>query len=241
MHGLPKLCLKGSFCSCIPRWIVLVVFRSRRASSKQSRICYFCDIHFIEFPAVQNYVGINMIETIWIVDPRILEEIAFCKKGFLHLLFWMVVGLNMGTIGGHWDGFLSITDDWEREVVLFPFDWQATNYCRSLLVITNILAWLSCVRKLIGGNVFKKQGHGYVVSSSLWTWIWMWNISLWCKVDWISWSGALRVLSGSFWDYIRFVVPESFAYWSSLKQDEKCWLEPSKVKWEQSHCHYYLV
>jgi hypothetical protein len=79
----------------------LVVFRSGRASSKQSWICYFHDIHFIGFPAVQNYVGINMKETIWIVDPRILDEIAFREKGFVHPLFWMVVGLNLGTIGGH--------------------------------------------------------------------------------------------------------------------------------------------
>jgi hypothetical protein len=77
------------------------VFRSGRVSSKQSQICYFHDIHFIEFQAVQNYVGINVIETIWIVDPRILEEIAFCEKGFVHPLFWMVVGLNLGTIGRH--------------------------------------------------------------------------------------------------------------------------------------------
>ncbi len=198
MHGLPKLCLKGSFCSCIPRWIVLVVFRNGRASSKQSRIYYFRDIHFIGFTAVQNYVGINMIETIGIVDLRILEEIAFRKKGFVHPLFWMVVGLSLGMIGGHWNGFLPITDDWEREVVLFPFDWQATNYCRSLLVITNIPGWSSCVRKFIVGNVIKKQGCGAVKSSSLWNWIWMWNVFLWCKVNWISWNGALYVLSSSF-------------------------------------------
>jgi hypothetical protein len=77
------------------------VFGSRRASSKQSRIYYFHDIHFIGFPAVQNYVGINMKETIRNNDPRILEEIAFREKGFVHPLFWMVVGLNLGTIGRH--------------------------------------------------------------------------------------------------------------------------------------------
>ncbi len=81
--------------------MVLVVLRSGRASSKQLQICYFHDIHFNGFPAVQNYVGINMIETIGITNRKILEEIAFREKGFVHPLFWMVVGLNLDTIGGH--------------------------------------------------------------------------------------------------------------------------------------------
>jgi hypothetical protein len=42
-----------------------------------------------------------MIETIGIVDLRILEEMAFRERGFVHPLFWMVVGLSLGMIGGH--------------------------------------------------------------------------------------------------------------------------------------------
>jgi hypothetical protein len=45
--------------------------------------------------------GIHMMETTWIVEPRNLEEITFCKEGLVDSLCRMVVGLNVGTIHGH--------------------------------------------------------------------------------------------------------------------------------------------
>ncbi len=114
------------------------------------------------------------METAWIIEQGILEEITFCNKGLVDSLYRMVVGLNFGMIYVHWHRLLPFTDNQKREVKLFSFNWQALNLCRSLLVISNILAWLSCSREFNVRNDIRRLYnrrmiwlYGAVMRSSL--------------------------------------------------------------------------
>ncbi len=120
VHGLPKFSLKRTFCGSIPRQIVFIIFRRRRAHSKKTWIWNVCVVNIIWFPAIKDNVGINLMKAFRIIDPTVLEQVTFCKKRLMETLLRMVLGLNVGMIGNHWYGSVPLTDDWKREVILFP-------------------------------------------------------------------------------------------------------------------------
>ncbi len=179
----------------IHRQLNLLDIWCRRAHSKKTWIWNVCDVNIIWFPAIEDKIGINLMKAFRIIDPTVLEQVTFHKKRLMEMLLWMVLGLNVGTIGNHWYRLVPLNDDWKGEVIFFTVNWQTSNLCRSLFVIINITSWPSWGRENIVKRINRDNSSRRMIKldqtlmrSSLWSRIHVRFCfgcnSLWYNVSW---------------------------------------------------------
>ncbi len=213
-HHLPELCLKRTACGSVKRWIVFIIFWCLGSRFKEAWIRNIIEMVCIQFPWIQTQVFRHHSQASGIIEPGVLQQIAFSEKVLQKILLWVILSHTTSICNGS-NRMLPIADDisMEGKIVWLPIDWESLQFSRAILVGSHILS------KTTGGNILWSSGSScdcitfITVDSIVSPWSHKWKggwavpVALWWEWKWdLWWERKWEIL----WDFDRW---------------EMCWLE----------------